>query len=1062
MPSSEQKNVISAHLLLFNAVQVPMPQWFRYFIFLFHFPNIPHIFPRAKVDRNSKLIFIARGSGDDSTFACMDNIGHIEYNGIEYSPEAYNATPGALSALVGVARSSRAPGLSAEPLPEAVLRLMDVSHVLLLVHRDGEKKHYVCYDSENKVVYEFIPGKEEVSVIHELQPLEMLGKVTTMGRILIMTVSGRLHYVRLLDDGKYQYLGTQPKPMWVEIKTQASCFRSVADDSVATDIGKYYPQDKVGEIAQDGGTLFPDESLKGAACDAILGIINHYHSRITEDGCFHSPFFIRFAYRMYDGSHMGMSAPIFIVPNTNGKPELYVNYNGKSTYAAFLFASLDIVSYNLVIDEGWGELITGVDVFASTPLYGYTDSNEAIGALVKDDGINLARCMSVVKNYDSEKYAETLKEIAGSEEWQYRNWGKTTRYHLIEKNNDYIFFAAIGDGSTSDDFKCYYFSDGRRFGELATITRDEVLDAYSISLPENVKAYIHKKEDGKVGYYIYWERSKKIEATQLYWRNPGTQDSLGVKILLDRTDGKKIEDLVPEMGGFYLLDELSIDDITKSPKVPGVVSSDRPYAVAPRFTANDIRTLATRRQAPATHLSDFQIPCQVRDVYAYNNRLHIVGDAVQYVGTPIVPYINSQAVDMSVIGYAGEAWDVVNNAVRRDYEDPYTIPIYNPYFFYTPVDAKSVVIKTTTSIGSTRTIKLSPHPMLGGSYAVDFNGVFGYDDDVDDEKPDGITRGTQSVYVSEIDNPWVYDASGAFSAGGERVLRLMANTRALSEGQFGSHPLYAFTEGGVWALQPTSQGAYTSVQPISRDVCVNPDGITGLDTSLIFPTDRGLMLLEGASAQCITDVLDGSPDALSSLPYAKEALLRDGFDIAQLETVLLRNIINSGQISYDYTHSRIIVYSEDCSLALVYSLKTGLWSAIDSCGAFRSVPSYPNALVQCKDGDVRDFTIPESTDSRFYLVTRPFSLGNKDTHKTISAAVQRGNFGRGNVRCVLYGSQDMKTWHVINSSILHVLRGRSGTPYKYHRMLVFGYLNDGECLSGVDFEFRTRLTNKLR
>lgn len=1046
-----------------------MPQWFRYFIFLFHFPNIPnilpdipHIFPRAKVDRNSKLIFIARGSGDDSTFACMDNIGHIEYNGIEYSPEAYNATPGALSALVGVARSSRAPGLSAEPLPEAVLRLMDASHVLLLVHRDGEKKHYVCYDSENKVVYEFFPGKDEDSVIYELQSLETLGKVTTMGRILILTISGRMHYARLLDNGQYQYLGERPRPIWAEVVTKANVLRSLTDDSVATDLGKYYPQDKVQSVAENGGELHVDDANKGAACDAIFGIINHYHDKITDDGCFHSPFFIRFAYRMYDGSNVGLSAPILVVPNANGAPDLYVNYNGKSSYAAFLFASLDIQSYNLVVDDNWSELITGVDVFASAPLYGYSDNNEAVGALTIADATSDAKCFSRVRKDGQWEYGSTLKSLSGTNDWGYKYWGQTDRLHRIEKNNDYIFFASIGDGTTAEDFRCVYYSDGHELGELKTMTSEKVLMTYGVTIPDNVKAYVHGKDDGKVGYYISWERSKKIESTQLYWRNNETKGTLNVKIALSRNDDKSVKDLAGEVSGFFLLDELTMEEIKASPKVPGIISADKPYAVVPKFTGNDIRILATKRQAPAVPLSDIQSPCDVRDMYAYNNRLHVVTDNVRYLSTPIVPYLRSQAVNLTELAYAGQAWDVVSDSVRRDYDDLYNMAVYNPYFFFTPIAAKYATFTFSSgTIGQrTKTIKLSEHPTLGGSYAISFNGLLENGDN--QSKPTNTTRSTQSVYVSETDNPWIFNASSAFSAGGERVLRLMANTRALSEGQFGSFPLYAFTEGGVWALQPTSQGAYLSVQPISRDVCVNPDGITGLDTSLIFPTDRGLMLLEGASAQCITDVLDGSPDVLSSLPYAKEALLSDGFDIAQLETVLLRNIINSGQISYDYTHSRIIVYSEDCSLALVYSLKTGLWSAIDSCGAYRSVPSYPNALVQCKDGDVRDYTIPESRDARFYLVTRPFSLGNKDVHTTIAASIQRGNFGHGNIRCVLYGSQDMNTWHVVSSSTTHVLRGRSGTPHKYYRMLVFGYLDNGECLSGVDFDFRQRLTNKLR
>lgn len=1003
----------------------------------------------------------------------MDNIARIEYKGLEYSPEDYNATPGALSALVGVARSSRAPGLAAEPLPDVVMKLRDASHTLLLVHRDNAKEHYVCYDPKNKVVYEYLPSEEKDAEIYRLQQLEQLGKSTTMGRILILTISGRLHYVRLLETGEYQYLGEYPKPIWVEVKTQASVLRSVADDSVATDIGKYYPKDKVREIATSGGELYLDEEKKGAACDAIFGIINHYHARITADGCFHSPFFIRFAYRMYDGSHMGMSAPIFIVPNTLGKPELYVTYNGKSTYAAFLFASLDIISYNLVVDEEWRELITGVDVFASTPLYGYSDSNEAVKALVKDDGVDLARCMGTFRYYQGGtisgpiaiSYGDSLKSIGGSNDWGYRYWGKTSRLHWIEKGNDYIFFAAIGDGSVESDFKCRYFAEGRDFGVLRTITKEEALGTYGISLPDSVKAYVHTKDDGKVGYAVLWTRSKKIESTQLYWRNAETEGgTLNVKIQLTRTDDKKIEDLVPEMGGFYLLDKLSMEYITGSPKVSGVVSPDRPYVVAPRFSANDIRILATKRQASPALLSDYQRPCEVRDLYAYNNRLHIVGDAVQYVGTPIVPYLNSQAAGILKISYAGRAWDVVSDTVRRDYVDSYKTPISEPYFFYTPLDAKSVVVKVSgdrlnQQSSSNRVIKLSPHPTLGGSYAFDFNGLFGYDEAVE---PVETTRSTQSVYVSDTDNPWVYKASGAFSAGGERVLRLMANTRALSEGQFGSHPLYAFTEGGIWALQPTSQGSYMSVQPISRDVCTNPEGIVGLDTALVFPSMRGLMLLEGASVQCISDALDAEPDSLSRLPWAKDVLLDFGLDSSELETIPLRAIFSTAQIAYDNIHARIILFTRERQLALVYSLKTGLWSCINSLGASRAVLSYPEAYVQCNDGVVRDYTVPADNDGRFYLVTRPFSLGLQDVHKTIAAAIQRGNFTNNSIRCVLYGSQDLKTWHVVNSSTTHVLRGRSGTPYKCYRMLVFGQLNDGECLSGVDFDYRIRLQNKLR
>ena len=82
--------------------------------------------------------------------------------------------------------------------------------------------------------------------------------------------------------------------------------------------------------------------------------------------------------------------------------------------------------------------------------------------------------------------------------------------------------------------------------------------------------------------------------------------------------------------------------------------------------------------------------------------------------------------------------------------------------------------------------------------------------------------------------------------------------KALSQGQFGQFPLYAFTDEGVWALEVNSSGGYSAKQPITRDVCISSDSITQIDTAVLFATDRGIMEISGSQTQCLTDIINGN------------------------------------------------------------------------------------------------------------------------------------------------------------------------------------------------------------
>lgn len=95
-------------------------------------------------------------------------------------------------------------------------------------------------------------------------------------------------------------------------------------------------------------------------------------------------------------------------------------------------------------------------------------------------------------------------------------------------------------------------------------------------------------------------------------------------------------------------------------------------------------------------------------------------------------------------------------------------------------------------------------------------------------------------------------------------------------------------------------------------------------------------------------------------------------------------------------------------------------------------------------------------------MTRPLKLGAPDTMKTIRSVIQRGYFRKGHVRTILYGSRDLFDWHVISSSADHILRGISGTPFKYFKVALLCQLDPEEAIFGCTIEYLPKLTDKPR
>ena len=328
------------------------------------------------------------------------------------------------------------------------------------------------------------------------------------------------------------------------------------------------------------------------------------------------------------------------------------------------------------------------------------------------------------------------------------------------------------------------------------------------------------------------------------------------------------------------------------------------------------------------------------------------------------------------------------------------------------------------------------------------------------------------IKVSEAENPLIFPAKNSVQVGSSAIFALAANTRPISEGQFGEAPLYAFTDEGVWVLMLGEEGTYVTRQPANRDICSNPKGILQIDDAVLYPTERGIMMQQGRESVCITDALDDYPFDFLSIyshstkdkTYPNRLLATGSIPESDVKYIRFRKYLEKADMIYDYYDSRIIVFNPYYTYAYVYSLKSKMWGAMHNVFNKR-VNIYPEAYATDKAGKILNVYVNEPTESvPFFLCSRPLTLG-QEVYKTMFDCITRGYFSSvqaGKCGMVLFGSNDLVNWYYISSSVDIFLRNLVGSPYKYFRIALIGKLAPNESISGLSTAFQERLQNKLR
>lgn len=542
--------------------------------------------------------------------------------------------------------------------------------------------------------------------------------------------------------------------------------------------------------------------------------------------------------------------------------------------------------------------------------------------------------------------------------------------------------------------------------------------------------------------------------------------------VLERRDNLSISKDLCEASVFYKFCSLGTSSVSE-------------LNTAEKIDTHLLENITTQEQLPYDDYYSRNL-LKAEFLYSYNQRLNMggVSRGVFEGFEHFLPYEKNEedAQDPSDSGYNAYV------SIRTESGDVRVMHVYTTkdkqgiYFYYPDSRAKHVVIINTRTGKCVCDQDLIEHKGLNGAYF--FRGLPGVEVDAEQVDSTVFFPSYNNDFVeslggylltSEVNNPFVFRASGYNIVGTGDIIGMAAQTQALSQGQFGQYPLIVFTTEGIWAMSLNNTGLFTAIHPMSREVALesNP-AITPVDGAIFFVSKKGLMVIEGSKVVCVSEQLKGK--TADSLPIGMGNFC---------------DFLATCFIAYDYRDSLLWIFDGHTSqgsfvgsrYCYIYSIKSGTFAVYDfgtSNIIKSSVNDYPDYLIQDKGTNGKVYTLYGRTDvnveaagSTTYpavMKSRPMKLENglalkriiqmkhiknmDDTYTTTSGTPPVTTT-HPTLVFSMEGSNNAKTWCPLTS-----LRS---IPWKYYRFTyTFEHLKATDTFAGTVVVTEEVRTNKLR
>lgn len=913
----------------------------------------------------------------------------IRYKGLSLTPDEMAVENGALSLCGNLELHDGAlrPAIvSGTPLSQPLTVNGEVAKILY-VHETGNYHHLIAIASSS--IYWFMQDGTlgSSTPIKSFDYESTVISINSIGNTLIIVATDGIHYAMWESNGQsssdYSYKGQKPpflelsfffdpsnKPEDYElggINTKGSkegfydAFQqttySCGDVFNKVNGNSFTSGDQVANIKDD---------KQSDITQSIYALVNRTNNLIAKQGRFYASFFIRYCYRMFDGSMIMHSSPVFIpiqVPNS------YSVYSANISFPSENYNNLIVTG----AEVGWEDSLT-------------VNRKDAKGNVIE---ASISKCTfmylphNVALSYALQGDIDELK-----------------RWKDIIKSIDIFITPPVTNVDTS-----------------AKISVLEMCQPNYVLNGANVKDY-------------HWTSNKGKSYGMVSVRFPKKSDD-------------DYNNQLSSISAFYKICSLPIDNLTKVDNKELPVDKAAVYQVSLQEQMQDDYKTHNFLTAKGS--------------YVYNHRLNLFGvqehlmsgfsrkvmfPKGNYLRT--VGYFNSQLLIKKIVTelHTTSGTKYVENVLEEDFTDriePFMLA--NLVKYYPDSRAKKMVFFCTT-VDSAYVIYAFPlkecEELNGAMHMGNFTEeitpyiVTSYDYSVDD-----VVDMSNKIYTSESDNAFYFPLNGINTVGIGTIQGIASTTRALSQGQFGQYPLMAFSTDGIWAMEVSSKGTYSSIHPISREVCSNPKSITQLDQSVIFATNRSLSRIAESQVVSMSDVLDGPGFNISgSLGKFLNYFVDAEGDSESVKTIKdqMRQLIDFTsspieffqhcQVIYDYKNSRIFCLdvtqtsraSTADTVALCYSIKDNAWSTFLIQNVLTAINSYPHPYIQYRDGSVmvldKGYDYEDPTEYHGIIVTRTLKFDEDNVPDSITGYIH--SLTSGSIPIMwLYGSNDNQNWHYI-------------------------------------------------
>lgn len=239
----------------------------------------------------------------------------------------------------------------------------------------------------------------------------------------------------------------------------------------------------------------------------------------------------------------------------------------------------------------------------------------------------------------------------------------------------------------------------------------------------------------------------------------------------------------------------------------------------------------------------------------------------------------------------------------------------------------------------------APHTELEKFPPIDYELQFVVEDSPIDQD---IVEMPNRIQVSSPNNPFSFpfDTSYSIGSSNNRIISLQSAAIENSDEKIGEHPLYVFTEEGIFALRAGSETLYARVDAINYDKIINPNTLA-INGGIVYITEKGVHLLTNAGSTVISTPIH---DANGMPPL---------------------DFLRTCKILWPKQYNEIVLFKEGTPMAYVFNLDAAYWSTRELSGKKINTDELV-ARIYIYDLSDED----ENKALPCSITTRPIKLGN--------------------------------------------------------------------------------------